>query len=150
MGEEDLNPEGFFTLAPGTRLTSMMAPTIAFAPFERSDVPDSLLALGSAGSERLRSAIVQIIVNIVDLRLPTQEAVDRPRLHHHRGVMHAEGGTPDEVVEALRADGCEVNVWPEKDLFFGGAQVALRLSGDCDLCFEGGGDPRRGGVALIV
>jgi gamma-glutamyltranspeptidase/glutathione hydrolase len=150
MGEEDLNPEGFFTLPPGERLTSMMAPTMAFAPHDGATSPASLLSLGSAGSERLRSTIVQVIVNMVDLGLAAQEAVDRPRLHHHRGVIHAEGGTSDTVVTALEADGCTVNRWPVKDLYFGGAQVALRLGGDCEVCFDGGGDPRRGGAALIV
>lgn len=150
MGEEDLNPGGYFSLPPGDRLTSMMSPTIAV-----SDA-GGLTALGSAGSERLRSAIVQILVNIVDLGMAPQAAVDRPRLHYHKGVLHAEGGTPDSVAESLAAAGHEVNRWPMRDLFFGGAQVVERRTavGTDGLAsrhaFDGGGDPRRGGVAIVV
>jgi len=155
MGEEDLNPLGFFTVPPGERLTSMMSPTILFAldPHAEAATP-SLLAIGSAGSERLRSAIVQVLVNMIDLRLPAQAAVDRPRLHHHQGTIHLEGGTPEAVACALEKQGRAVRRWPVTDLFFGGTQVATftaaggRPGGRP--AFDGGGDPRRGGVAVVV
>ena len=150
MGEEDLNPGGFFTLPPGERLTSMMAPTIAYAPAQGTARTDVVMALGSAGSERLRSAIVQILVNMLDMGLPAQEAVDRPRLHHHRGTIHAEGCTPDEVALALESAGYDVNPWPVTDLFFGGAQVTVRRTLSGEVVFDGGGDPRRGGAAIVV
>lgn len=175
MGEEDLNPGGYFSLAPGERLTSMMSPTIAVSrggdgggsgsacDGDRGDSggapgDDSgeLVALGSAGSERLRSAIVQILVNMIDLDMAPQEAIDQPRLHYHRDVLHAEGGTPHTVADALAAAGYDVNRWPVRDLFFGGAQVAKRRvardveRGETGTTFEGGGDPRRGGTAIVV
>jgi gamma-glutamyltranspeptidase/glutathione hydrolase len=152
MGEEDLNPGGFFSLAPGTRLSSMMSPTIAFSPApDRSGAEaGGLVALGSAGSERLRSAIVQILVNMVDLGMAPREAVHQPRLHYHKGVLHAEGGTSDEVVEALVAAGRNVNRWTVRDLFFGGAQVVSRHGSGTQVVFEGGGDARRGGTAIVV
>jgi len=111
---------------------------------------DVILALGSAGSERLRSAIVQILANMLDLHLPAQAAAERPRLHHHRGTIHAEGGTALEVALALEAAGYDVNRWPTTDLFFGGAQVAVRRALDEGVAFDGGGDPRRGGAAIVV
>ncbi|GAB4242470.1 MAG: gamma-glutamyltransferase [Thermoleophilia bacterium] len=155
MGEEDLNPGGYFALAPGTRLTSMMAPTIALGR-------GRLLALGSAGSERLRSAIVQILVNIIDLGLDLQTAVNRPRMHVDGRTVHLEPGFPESVVEILTRNGYEPHVWPEQDLFFGGVQIAGakvagtgspvpdagRPTGTGWTSFSGGGDPRRGGVAL--
>lgn len=150
MGEEDLNPGGFFTLPPGERLTSMMSPTIAYAPADGAAEIGELLALGSAGSERLRSAIVQILVNMLDLGLSAQEAVDRPRLHHQRGTVHAEGGTPAAVVRTLESAGYDVNRWTVTDLFFGGAQVAVRRAIEGEALFDGGGDHRRGGAAIVV
>lgn len=150
MGEEDLNPGGFFKLPPGERLTSMMSPTIAYAPAEGAAEVGELMALGSAGSERLRSAIVQILVNVLDLGLSVQEAVDRPRLHHQRGTVHAEGGTPAAVVRALESAGYDVNRWTVTDLFFGGAQVAVRRAIEGRGLFDGGGDHRRGGAAIVV
>lgn len=150
MGEEDLNPGGYFSLAPGERLTSMMSPTIAVSH------AGDLVALGSAGSERLRSAIVQILVNMIDLAMTPQDAVDHPRLHYHKDVLHAEGGTADAVATALDMAGYEVNRWPVRDLFFGGAQVVERRAAgngrgaEVGAIFEGGGDPRRGGTAIVV
>ncbi|MHB9150887.1 MAG: gamma-glutamyltransferase [Thermoleophilia bacterium] len=150
MGEEDLNPGGFFKLPPGERLASMMSPTIAYAPAEGAAEMGELLTLGSAGSERLRSAIVQILVNLLDLGRSAQDAVDQPRLHHQRGTVHAEGGTPAAVVRALQSAGYDVNRWTVTDLFFGGAQVAVRRAIEGEAVFDGGGDGRRGGAAIVV
>ena len=50
LGEEDLNPHGFFSWQSGIRLPSMMAPT-ALLKDNRAE-----LVLGSAGSNRIRSA----------------------------------------------------------------------------------------------
>ena len=61
MGEQDLSPLGFFTHPPGQRLPSMMAPTVVLG---RDGAPE--LALGSAGSNRIRSALLQVIVNVLD------------------------------------------------------------------------------------
>jgi gamma-glutamyltranspeptidase/glutathione hydrolase len=60
LGEQDLNPYGFFTYPPGRRLPSMMAPTLVL----RDGEPE--LVLGSAGSNRIRAAILQVIVGVVD------------------------------------------------------------------------------------
>lgn len=151
MGEEDLNPLGFFTVPPGERLTSMMSPTILVSlDADAETSPPSLLAIGSAGSERLRSAIVQVLVNMIDLRMPAQAAVDRPRLHHHQGTIHLEGGTPEAVACALEERGRTVHRWPVTDLFFGGTQVATFGVGSGRPVFDGGGDPRRGGVSVVV
>src|SRR3712207_9088720 len=49
MGEEDLSPAGFHLAPPGTRMPSMMAPTIVLRDGEVE------LAVGSAGSNRIRS-----------------------------------------------------------------------------------------------
>lgn len=152
MGERDLNPGGFFSLPPGARLTSMMAPTVACAG---SEGDGDLIALGSAGSERLRSAIAQVVVNMVDRGLSAQEAVVAARAHvpppaEDPTVVQLEPGLPESVAQTLRAHGHAVNVWPVRDLYFGGVQVAARFSGPTGTRFDGGGDPRRGGVAIFA
>jgi gamma-glutamyltranspeptidase/glutathione hydrolase len=143
-GEEDLNPGGPFSLPPGERLTSMMAPTIA----RRAD--GGLLALGSAGSARLRSAIVQTLVNVIDRGFLASDAVNAPRLHVDRGTVQLEGGTPVEVARAAEDAGYPVNLWPVLDLYFGGVQIAARSESGSRSAFDGAGDPRRGGVALLA
>src|SRR5207247_11150604 len=64
LGEQDLNPLGFHRHPPGRRLPSMMSPTVVLS----EGVPE--LVLGSGGSNRIRSAILQTIVNVIDHGLP--------------------------------------------------------------------------------
>jgi gamma-glutamyltranspeptidase / glutathione hydrolase len=144
-GEEDLNPGGAFSVPPGARLTSMMAPTVA----REHGGAGRILALGSAGSARLRSAIVQTLVNGIDLGLLSQACVALPRLHVEDGTVQLEGGTKADVAAFLEERGRKVNLWPVIDLYFGGAQIAARCAPGTPQPFDGGGDPRRGGVALV-
>jgi gamma-glutamyltranspeptidase/glutathione hydrolase len=140
MGEQDLNPYGYHLHEPGRRIPSMMAPTVVL----REGVTE--VALGSAGSNRIRSAILQTILGVVDGGLSAQEAVDRPRLHYEKGVVEAEPGIDPEQLDALERDGYEVRRFAERTLYFGGAQAVARDPETGEL--SGGGDPRRGGVAI--
>ena len=142
LGEEDLNPEGH-RHDPGARVPSMMAPTIVLR-----DDGEPELAVGSAGSNRIRSAILQTIVNVVDRGRTAQEAVDAPRLHYENGVVEAEPGINPQVLADLEDDGWRVVRWREKNLYFGGTQAVARNLETGAL--SGGGDPRRGGVAVVV
>ncbi|HEX5191296.1 MAG TPA: gamma-glutamyltransferase [Solirubrobacteraceae bacterium] len=138
LGEQDLNPLGFHRHPPGRRLPSMMSPTVVL----RDGAPE--LAVGSAGSNRIRSAVLQTIVRCIDDRMRAQDAVDAPRLHFEDEIVYAEPGID---VAALERAGLTVSRFRARNLFFGGAQAAMR--GD-DGRFSGGGDPRRGGAAVVV
>ncbi len=140
MGEEDLNPLGFFAFAPGRRMPSMMSPTVVLDGGGGVE-----LVLGSAGSNRIRSAILQVIVGVVDHGLRAQDAVLAPRLHFEQGVVYAEPGAGDA---ALWARGHEVVEFRARNLFFGGAQAVERdrVTG----VVTGAGDPRRGGAAVVL
>ncbi|MGA2012560.1 MAG: gamma-glutamyltransferase [Solirubrobacteraceae bacterium] len=138
LGEQDLNPLGFHRHPPGRRMPSMMAPTVVLAGGEPS------LAVGSAGSNRIRSAIVQTVVRCIDDGLAAQDAVDAPRLHFEDGVVYTEPGID---TAALQDAGRRLGAFRARNLFFGGAQAAARAPGDS---FTGGGDPRRGGAAVVV
>jgi gamma-glutamyltranspeptidase/glutathione hydrolase len=138
LGEQDLNPLGFHRFAPGRRLPSMMAPTVVL------DQGEPVLALGSAGSNRIRSAILQTIIRVLDEGMPADEAVRAPRLHFEDGVVYVEPGID---VEPLIAEGRAISRFRARNLFFGGAQAAARNPGGR---FAGGGDPRRGGAAIVV
>jgi len=140
MGEADLNPLGFFHMPPGRRMPSMMAPTVVLAPDGSVE-----LALGSAGSNRIRSAILQVIVGVVDHGRGAQEAVSADRVHFEDGVVYAEPGVD---VAALHAAGHEVVPFRRRNLFFGGAQAVQRNPRTGAL--TGGGDPRRGGVVVAA
>ncbi|MGH2858869.1 MAG: gamma-glutamyltransferase family protein [Solirubrobacteraceae bacterium] len=138
LGEQDLNPLGFHRHPPGRRLPSMMAPTIVLRD-RRAE-----LAVGSAGSNRIRSAILQTMIRCIDDGLPAQEAVQAPRLHFEDGVVYAEPGV---ALDALRRSGRQLAPFRALNLFFGGAQAAMRSAAGG---FSGGGDPRRGGAAIVV
>ncbi len=136
LGEEDINPGGFHAWRPGERLTSMMAPTLIEWPDGRR------VALGSGGSNRIRTAILQVLVNLVDFALPIDEAVTRPRLHHERGRLDVEPGFPSAGLAALAEAWAEPAVWEAPNLFFGGVHTVEYRGGR----FAAAGDPRRGGT----
>ena len=136
LGEEDLNPEGFFKHPPYVRLPSMMSPTVALKdkrPF---------LVLGSAGSNRIRSAIVQTILNVLVFGKEIKEAIDLPRIHYENHTVFFEPGYKKEIIEKSK-ELYETVLFKEKSLFFGGVQAVM---GD----FSGAGDPRRGGYSITV
>lgn len=137
-GEQDLNPLGFHRHPPGRRMPSMMAPTIVM----RSGRPE--LVLGSAGSNRIRSAILQTIIRVLDDGLRAGDAVRAPRVHFEDGVVYAEPGVE---TGALEATGRAIARFRDLNLFFGGVQAVER---DTAGAFWGGGDPRRGGAAIVV
>src|SRR6185436_18640294 len=105
-----------------------------------------VLVLGSSGSARIRSAIVGVVVAAVDLGLPLQEAVELARVHPEGEVLDCEGGIPVETLDALEAAGEQIVRWPGRNIYFGGAQVVGRNRAG----FSAAGDPRRGGVGVVV
>jgi len=142
LGEEDLNPLGFHRILPGRRVPSMMAPTVVLREGE------VVLGVGSAGSNRIRSAILQTVVRTIEQGMPVAAAVDAPRLHFEAGVLQAEPGIDEAALARLERRGIAVARRPEINLFFGGVQAVARdpASG----AVSGGGDPRRGGAVAYA
>lgn len=137
LGEEDLNPRGFHQSDPGVRISSMMSPTLIL---EEGQVR---AGLGSAGSNRIRSAVLQTTLNLLSGVEP-QSAVDAPRIHLEGDVLQAEPGVDEQALKKIELAGREVFRWNERNLFFGGVQIVTRdpETGKMD----GAGDPRRGGA----
>ncbi|HEY2054199.1 MAG TPA: gamma-glutamyltransferase [Solirubrobacterales bacterium] len=142
LGEEDLNPGGFHAIPAGERVPSMMSPTVVLRDGE------VILAVGSAGSNRIRSAILQTVVRVVEQGMGPQEAIAAPRLHSEAGLVQAEPGIDEAALARLEARGVAVARRPEINLFFGGVQAVAR---DPDTgALSGGGDPRRGGAVAYA
>ena len=137
LGEEDLNPRGFHQSAPGVRISSMMSPTLIL---ENGQVR---AGLGSAGSNRIRSAVLQTTINLLS-GVDPQAAVDAPRIHLEAGLLQAEPGVDEGALARIEASGQEVFRWNERNLFFGGVQIVTRDPETGKL--DGAGDPRRGGA----
>src|ERR1700742_747691 len=120
LGEEDLNPRGFHLTPPGDRVPSMMAPTVVLRGGE------VILAVGSAGSNRIRSAILQTVVRVVEQGMSPAAAIAAPRLHFEDGVGPAGPGIDAAALARLEAAGVGVARRPEINLYFGGVQAVAR------------------------
>jgi len=142
LGEEDLNPNGFNLWQPGVRMSTMMAPTLV------TTADGSVTALGSGGSNRIRSAVLQVMLGLLDDKLSADDAVTAPRLHVEKcGNLSFEAQFSEADQNALLATYPDARLWPDPNMFFGGVHVARRLG---DHVFEGVGDARRAGHAVIV
>jgi gamma-glutamyltranspeptidase/glutathione hydrolase len=141
LGEEDLNFGGFHRWKAGVRLASMMSPAVA----ELGD--GTRIALGTGGSNRIRSAITQVLVNLLDFGMSLEQAVTAPRMHLEGDMLSIEHGFDEETLAALETAAPRHHLWPDKNLFFGGVHaVSIRHGG----IFDGAGDPRRGGVVAFA
>ena len=140
LGESDLNPSGFHRWQVGQRMTSMMMPTAVRWP------DGTQVATGSGGSNRIRTALLQVLLRMIVHRNTPEAAVLAPRLHYEHGLLSIEGGfEPDRIAPLLQA-WPEHQLWESRNLFFGGAHTVRSGAHVSD----GIGDPRRAGVFLRV
>ncbi len=136
MGEDDLHPDGFHSDPPGVRVGSMMSPSLLTGD-------DGVeLVIGSGGSKRIRTAISQVVSQLVDHGRGLREAVSAPRLYWDEDRLQIEPGFSAESVKALR-EVEETVLWQNRDVYFGGVHGVIPGK-------EGAGDPRRGGAVLEV
>lgn len=141
LGEEDINPHGFNQWPEDARMCSMMSPTLIESP------DGAMTALGSGGSNRIRTALLQVIVNLIDFQMPLADAIHSPRMHYERGLLSIESGFHEAELAALAELGCDIKKWNGQNMFFGGVHAAHFAPAKRHL--EGAGDPRRGGVSLL-
>jgi gamma-glutamyltranspeptidase/glutathione hydrolase len=145
LGEDDVNPH-HSAWPTDTRLSSIMCPTIV----EHAD--GTVTALGSGGSNRIRSAISRVVAALWYDRSGLHDAVLAPRLHAEPGEhgdirLDVEPGLDGATVERLLSSFPDHRLWPAIDLYFGGVHAAQRAA---DGSMRGVGDPRRSGVSIIV
>ncbi len=127
MGEEDLNPHGWFAWDEGIRLPSMMAPTAVL----KDGKPK--LILGSAGSNRIRSAITGTIINNLEYGMDLNKSINSPRIHFEKGTICMEPSVDEEIIAELKKH-YELKYFDDLNLFFGGVQaVDGNLDGGCDI-----------------
>lgn len=141
LGEADLLPEGFHNWTCNQRVSSMMSPSLLLG---KNGVE---AALGSGGSNRIRTAIMQVIQNMVKYKMSAKEAVEFPRMHLEFGKLEVEPGFKEEALKNIELVDEEVlNVWKEKAMFFGGVHCATRNEKGV---LNGSGDSRREGTVLL-
>lgn len=142
LGEEDINPHGFNKWPLDTRMCSMMSPTLLL----RDDGIN--VALGSGGSNRIRTAVLQVLVNLLEFNMNLEQAVAAPRMHFERGLLNLEPGFAPQALQSLNDHVPEHKIWDKQNLFFGGVH-SVRSNSETGR-FDGVGDSRRGGAAVIV
>lgn len=151
LGEEDLNPHGFNNWPLDQRMSSMMAPTMILQDHKPQ------LVLGSGGSNRIRTAILQVICNVLDFDMSMEQAVQAPRIHWENGVFHLEPGLDAESIGIASSRANQTGAdkagtdktgtnkivqWQQANMFFGGVH-AVGITGTG---LAGAGDPRRSGA----
>jgi gamma-glutamyltranspeptidase/glutathione hydrolase len=117
----------------------MMAPSLL-------DLADgSVVAIGSGGSERIRSALLQTVTHLV-AGLPLAEAVAAPRVHFDGTTSQLEPDVAEGVAADLAPLG-PVNRWSRGSMYFGGVNAVMRHP---DGRLEATGDHRRHGAAAVI
>jgi gamma-glutamyltranspeptidase/glutathione hydrolase len=133
LGEDDI---AHGRPSPGDRLESRMAPTLVF------DADGLVLAIGSAGATRLRTALSTVLAGILDEGLSPEDAVAQPRVHPTPAVVDAEPGVDEDALAVLETRGRTVRRWERLHHYFGGVTCAGRTGA--------AGDPRRSGAAILL
>jgi gamma-glutamyltranspeptidase/glutathione hydrolase len=141
LGEEDINPHGFHLWPQDVRISSMMTPTLVI------DKDGGLTTLGSGGSNRIRTAILQVLLNRLVFAMPLEDAVNAPRLHVEGDKASIEPGYDEGAVDGLASAFPTVDRWPQSNMFFGGVHAVHRNGRGG---FDGAGDARRGGAVALA
>ncbi|MFI5492489.1 gamma-glutamyltransferase [Actinoplanes sp. NPDC051859] len=134
LGEGELITDD---LAPGRRMSSNMCPLVVI-----DETGALAVAAGSAGASRIRTALIDTLIGVLVDGLDMPSAIARGRFHVVDDTVHAEPGCPRDELAALAEAGWRIQEWPEIDHYFGGV-TAVGVGGAA-------GDPRRGGVGLLL
>ena len=134
LGEEDLNPFGFHKWRIKRRLPTMISPTII------SENNRPKYVLGSGGSNRIRSANIQVILNLLINNMNLSDAIKESRVHLEGKILYAEPGIKNLNKNDL--NDFYLTQFKDKNVFFGGVNAVSSK--------EAIGDNRRGGYGIIL
>jgi len=128
--------------APGKRMRTTIAPTI----IAKNGRP--FVTMGTPGAGRIISTMVILTVNLLDYHMGVQQAIESPRFYARdtEKDLSIEARMPKETQDWLKSIGYSLKLYPDFDLFFGGAQAIV-----VDLetgTMYGGADPRRDGAVF--
>lgn len=115
LGEEDINPEGFHCWQENQRMTSMMSPSLLQLKC------GATIALGSGGSNRIRTAILQVVSNMVDFNMSPEQAISASRIHYENGLINIVPGFEKKQLDLLNCDYKKQQRWDEQNLFLVGS-----------------------------
>lgn len=127
------------SVAAGKRPLSSMTPTIVFAEGQ------PWFATGSPGGSRIITAVLQMIVNVIDHRMNIAEAANAPRMHHqwYPDVLSLEPGFSPDTIRLLKERGHDVQNSRSSS---GSTQTVAYRNG----VFRGASDTRRPGAGSVA
>jgi len=137
LGEEDINTGGFFNFKENTRMASMMSPTI----LENNEIR---IALGTGGSNRIKTAMFQVIWKLIAENKTLDQAINHPRFHFENKQLEIEKGFSKQTIKHLQQQYPNTNLWNARSLYFGGINAVQHGSKNLAI-----GDSRRRGVGLV-
>jgi len=127
------------SIRPGKTRVTMMTPTMVF------DGQRLRACVGAPGGTKIVSAVLQVLVNVIDHEMSPVEAVSAPRVDFQGSTVQAEGRIPRVVCEGLERLGYSVNRRTlSYDSYF--ARPQLIVAGR-DGSLSGASDPRKDGGA---
>ncbi len=135
LGEEDINPNGFFAWDPGQKMKSMMAPSLIINNQNR-------IALGTGGSNRIKTALYQVSHRIIQGQ-SLKEAINAPRIHYEKQHLDIEPGLNTQTIQQLKNTAPNHTEWQQCSLYFGGINAVQY--GNCTLGYA---DFRRNGCGM--
>ncbi len=125
------------SVRPGKTRVTMMTPTFVF------DKGKLRVVVGAPGGTKIVTAILQVLVNVIDHRMSPVEAVSAPRIDFQGDLVQAEGRIPQVVCEALEKSGYKVNRRTlNYDSYFARPQLIVA---EADGFLHGASDPRKDG-----
>ena len=102
----DPRPGRALSIAPGKRVTTSMAPSMALLEGRLR------FALGLPGGKRIFPSVWQAMMNIIDHGMSLQEAVEAPRQWSEGPTLEMENTYPESIYGQMRARGHKVEVLP--------------------------------------
>jgi gamma-glutamyltranspeptidase/glutathione hydrolase len=129
------------SIHPGKTRVTMMTPTMVF------DRGKLRVCVGAPGGTKIVTAVLQVLVNVIDHQMSPVEAVSAPRVDFQGDIVQAEARVPRVVCDGLEAIGYKVNRRTlNYDSYFARPQVIVA---ERDGYLHGASDPRKDGGAAF-
>src|SRR6185312_11240728 len=125
-------------IQPGKRPLSSMSPTMVLRGGKL------YLMLGAPGGSRIVTAVLQVMLNVIDFGMNIQEAIDAPRIHHQwkPDRLDIEKGISPDTIAILKVRGYHIE--ETKPVVIARVEAVLIDGG----WLEGGQDGRGSGKAV--
>jgi gamma-glutamyltranspeptidase/glutathione hydrolase len=125
-------------IAPGKRMLSSMAPTIVL----KNKKP--FMVVGTPGGTTIPTSVYQTIIDVVDFKMSSSEAVNKPKFHHQwlPDELVVEKEFPEEVINQLKQMGYTIKGYnvPDYEVVIGRVELIKVTNGKFEAAADKRGD----------